>query len=85
MWNKANPNVPPLSEFEKKNISKPLARIVVKYDVAKYAKDEFVLFTFLGFAIYKRVKIKKVKKNDVNNNREKRTGKDDLNKKFATV
>ena len=64
VWNKINPKVDPLSESEKKHISQPLARIAVKYDVAKYMKDEFLLVTFLGFAIYKRARIKKDDKND---------------------
>lgn len=73
IWHRANPKVEPLSEFELKHITQPLSRIVVKYDVAKYMKDEFLLCTFLGFAIYKRVKVKKDDKDD---NREKGTGKD---------
>jgi len=85
IWNKLNPGVKPLSESEKKHISQPLARIVVKYDVAKYMKDEFVLFTFLGFSIYQRAKVKKVKKNDVDNNREKREGKDYPHEKPITA
>lgn len=64
VWNKINPKVDPLSESEKKHISQPLARIAVKYDVAKYMKDEFLLVTFLGFAIYKRARIKKDDKDD---------------------
>lgn len=74
IWSKINPKVEPLSDSEKKHISQPLARIAVKYDVAKYMKDEFLLMTFLGFAIYKRARIKKDDKDD---NREKGTGKDE--------
>ena len=81
VWNKINPKVDPLSESEKKHISQPLARIAVKYDVAKYMKDEFLLVTFLGFAIYKRARIKKDDKDD---NRQKRKGKDEPDTRIDT-
>ena len=50
------PGVKPLTDTEKKLISKPMARVMLKYDVQKYAKDEFLLLGFLGFAVMKRVK-----------------------------
>lgn len=77
IWHQLNPKVNPLSELEKKHISQPLARIAIKYNVAEYMKDELVLCAFLGFAIYKRAK---VKKDDVDHSGKKEKGKDDLSK-----
>lgn len=76
VWAILKPGTEPLSSAEKKMIAKPLSRIVVKYDVAKFMKDEFLLIAALGFAILKRVKMKKVIKNAHNDSGEKREGKD---------
>jgi len=56
IWHIINPSVEPLSAKEKKLIGKPLARVIVKHELQKYAKDEFVLVAFLGFAILGRLK-----------------------------
>lgn len=56
VWSILKPGVKPLTDTEKKLISKPMARVMLKYDVQKYAKDEFLLLGFLGFAVMKRVK-----------------------------
>ena len=78
IWAILKPGVPPLSETEKKLIKKPLARIVIKYDVARFMKDEFLLIGLLGFSVLKRLKVKK----DVNNDRrEEGQRKDDLSEK----
>lgn len=74
IWHEFNKNVQPLSAKEKENISKPLAKVVAKYDLGKYMKEEFVLVFYLGSAIYGRTKVKKDDKND---NREKRAGEDE--------
>ncbi|MBA7497067.1 hypothetical protein ES702_07676 [subsurface metagenome] len=76
IWHERNKDVPPLSEKEKANISVPLAKIVAKYDLKKYMKEEFVLFFYLGGAIYSRTKIKKVKKHDKDADRKAGEGKD---------
>ena len=54
IWHEINKNVQPLSEKEKENISKPLAKVVTKYDLGRYMKEEFVLVFYLGSAIYGR-------------------------------
>jgi len=74
IWHELNKNVEPLSEKEKRNISKPLAKVVAKYDLGKYMKEELVLVFYLGSAIYGRAK---VKKDDKDHNREKGTGEDE--------
>lgn len=56
IWHIVNPEVEPLSAKEKKLIGKPLSRVVVKYDLQKYAKDELVLFAFLSFSVLGRLK-----------------------------
>lgn len=77
IWHERNKDVPPLSDKEKANISVPLAKIVAKYDLKKYMKEEFVLFFYLGGAIYKRAKIAKVKKDDKDDNRKEGTRQDE--------
>jgi len=74
IWHEFNKNVQPLSEKEKQDISKPLAKVVAKYDLGKYMKEEFVLVFYLGSAIYGRAKVKKDDKDD---NRKKGSGKDE--------
>lgn len=73
IWHEINNNVQPLSEKEKENISKPLAKVVAKYDLGKYMKEEFVLCFYLGSAIYGRTKVKKDDKDD---NRKEGEGED---------
>jgi len=80
IWHILKPSVLPLSDKEKTLISKPLSRVVQKYDLQKYAKDEFLLAGFLGFAIIKRAKVK----DDTDNSREKRKGKNDSSKGHNT-
>ena len=77
IWHEINKNVHPLSEKEKENISKPLAKIVAKYDLGKYMKEEFVLFFYLGSAIYGRTKVPKAIKDDKDDNRKEGQGKDE--------
>jgi len=78
IWHELNDKVQPLSEKEKQNISKPLAKIVAKYDLGKYMKEEFVLFFYLGSAIYGRTKIPKARKHDKDDNRKEGQGQDEL-------
>ena len=49
----------PLTENVKKLLSPPSARIVVKYNVGSYMKDEFLLLGILGIDISKRLMVKK--------------------------
>jgi len=77
IWHERNKNVPPLSDKEKANISVPLAKIVAKYDLKKYMKEEFVLCFYLGGAIYKRAKIEKVEKDDKDDHRKEGQGQDE--------
>ncbi len=56
IWHIINPNIEPLSTKEKKLIGKPLSRVIIKHELQKYAKDEFVLVAFLSFAILGRLK-----------------------------
>ena len=64
VWAILKPGVAPLTDIEKATISKPLARIVVKYDVARIMKDEFLLLGFLGYSIVKRLRVPKNVDND---------------------
>lgn len=75
VWSLIRPGVPPLTEGEKKLIGKPLARVFVKYDVAKFLKDEFLLIAALGFSVMKRIRVKPDVKDD---SREAGEGKDNL-------
>lgn len=83
IWHEINPNVPPLSDEEKIDISRPLAKVAAKYDLGRLIKEEYVLVFYLGSAIYRRGKIKppakapKAKKDDKNDNRKTGTGKDE--------
>lgn len=81
IWHEFNKNVQPLSEKEKQNISKPLAKVVAKYDLGKYMKEEFVLVFYLGSAIYGRAKVKKDDKDD---NWKKGSGKDEPDTRIDT-
>lgn len=81
VWSILKPGVTPLSETEKKLIGKPLSRIVVKYDVARFMKDEILLCGFLGFSILKRVKVKKDVADD---SRKEGQGENDLSQKPDT-
>ena len=56
-----NPKIRELDEREKDNIGRPLAKVVVKYDLGKYLSyfsyvDEFMLVYNLGKAVTTRVK-----------------------------
>jgi len=73
IWNGADPEIPPLTEKEKKNIAKPLARIVVKHDLGRFMKEEFVFVFYFGSAVYGRLRIKK---KNVGDRRKKKKGKD---------
>ncbi len=59
IWSIKNPNVPPLAEREKDQISKYLIKFAVKHKVAKYLKDELMLIAVIGYAVMKRARIKK--------------------------
>jgi len=86
IWNVAEPQIPPLDSRAKHRLGKPLSRILVKYKLAKYAKDEIVFCVFLGMEILPRLKIsaklklqkKGKKKDDKDDHREKGKGKDNL-------
>ena len=58
IWHILKPDIKPLSAQEKKLIGKPLSRVVAKYELQKYAKDEFVLIAFLSFSVLSRLKKK---------------------------
>jgi len=75
IWGKINPKVPPLSDSAKKHISQPMARMAVRWDVGRYFKDEFLFCGYLGFEIYKRIRIPK--DDDQKDNRKKGQGKDE--------
>ena len=81
VWSILKPGVNPLSDAEKKLIGKPLSRIVVKYDVARFMKDEILLCAFLGFSVLKRVK---VAKNVADDRGKEGQGKDDISEKPDT-
>lgn len=82
IWSILNPKVEKLTDTEKKAISRPLARLVEKYNLGTYAKDEFYLAIILTGVTFKRInqaKPEKKKKDNANiNNRETGNGKDDL-------
>jgi len=78
IWHVLNPKVNPLSDLEKKHISKPLAKVAMKYHVDRLMKEEIMLFTFLGFAILQRARIKK---DDINDSGKKGKRKDDTSEK----
>jgi len=67
------PSVSPLSEEEKEVLKKPLARIVNKYQVGKYIKDEIWLAIIFGGIAVKRIKeyqdFKKLNVKNTNDNR----------------
>lgn len=71
IWGMVKKGVEPLSPKEQKLLGKPLSRLVVKYNVEQYMKDEFLFILLLGMVITKRVKA--VKKDDNNDSGE--TGK----------
>ena len=50
------PSIKPLEPKEKKLIGKPLSRVIVKHNLDKMCKDEFVLIALLGVVILKRVR-----------------------------
>jgi len=79
IWHILKPEVSELSDLEKKAIGKPLARIVLKYNLQDYAKDEIYLTMIFSGVLFKR--IKQAKKNVNNNNRKKGDGKDDAGEK----
>jgi hypothetical protein len=78
VWAILKPAVKPLSETEKDLIAKPLSRIAVKYDLAKFMKDEILLFGFLGYSVLKRIK---VSDHAGDNSRKEGKGKDNLSEK----
>jgi hypothetical protein len=80
VWAILRPGVEPLSDPEKTAISKPLARIVIKYDVARYLKDEFLLLAFLGYSVVKRLKVPKSADKITDNSGKEGQGKDDPSK-----
>ena len=83
IWSILNPKVEKLTDTEKKAISRPLARLVEKYNLGTYAKDEFYLAIILTGVTFKRVnqaKPEKKKENANINNRETGDGKDNLSK-----
>ena len=67
------PAISPLSEEEKEVLKRPLAKIVNKYQVGKYIKDEIWLGIILGGIAIQRVKeyqdFKKSNVKDSNHNR----------------
>lgn len=81
IWSILNPKVEKLTDTEKKAISRPLARLVEKYNLGTYAKDEFYLAIILTGVTFKRVnqaKPEKKKENANINNRKEGNGKNDL-------
>jgi len=87
VWSILNPKVSPLTEIEKKAVSKPISRLVIKYNLAEYAKDEIYLAIILSGITFKRLHQAKPekKKNANNNNRETGNGKDNLIKENNNI
>lgn len=75
LWGVVKKGVAPLSEKERKNLGKPFARLVLKYKVQEYVKDEFYFLFILGIVISKRLEFKK--KNVDNDSGKKGEGKDE--------
>ena len=59
LWHDYNPNVPPLADGKRKRMEGRMARIVRRYDLDRYFKDEIVFFGLLTYEVAKRVRIKK--------------------------
>lgn len=88
-WHIANPKIPPLSEEYKRAVSAPLSRILNKYGLAKFTRDEFLVAFYLWNAVYARLKIikeskpkKEIKPDVGDNSRKEGQGKDDSGKTF---
>lgn len=64
----------PLTDNEKKLYAPVTSRLAVKYHVADYMKDEFLLAGFLGISISKRLIVRK--RDDDNNSGKKKNRKD---------
>lgn len=82
IWALATPGTEELSEKEKERLSKPLARIAIKYNFAKFLKDEYLFTLFLAAAVIKRIpKKRKAKKKNANHDTgQKRKRENDLSK-----
>jgi len=87
LWSSVNSVVPPLSPAEKERLAGPFSRILEKYGMGKFAKDEVLLGFWLWCSIYGRIKAvrvakpKKEKKPDVrDDSRKAGPGQDDAGK-----
>jgi len=78
VWAILKPEVTPLSEVEKKLIGKPLSRVLIKYDIGRFMKDEVLLLGFFGFSVLKRLR---VKKNVADDSGKEGQGKNDISQK----
>ena len=56
IWHILKPQIETLSANEKKMIGKPLSRLIVKYQLQKYAKDEILLLAFISFSVVSRLR-----------------------------
>jgi len=90
LWSSVNSVVPPLSPAEKERLAGPFSRILEKYGMGKFAKDEVLLGFWLWCSIYGRIKAvkaakpKKEKKPDVrDDSRKAGPGQDDAGKVAA--
>lgn len=79
VWHILNEAALPLSDKEKRIVSGPVTRIIEKYELQKFAKDEILLTVYLAGMVYGRVRaIKEIKKNASNDSGETRKGKNDI-------
>lgn len=76
MWHDYNPNVPPLDPEKRKLMDARMARLVRKWGLAKYFKDEIIFFGLLSWEITKRARIKPPPKNVKDHPGKTRQGKD---------
>jgi len=74
VWHLADPSVELLEEHERRRVSKPITRVVLKHRLSRYIKDEFLAIFWLGISISKRIKVKK--KDEKNDHRKNRNRKD---------
>jgi len=73
IWKVFNPKVRSLEDREKKQVKRVIARIAIKNDLHKHAKDEFLLLFYASIHVGTRLK---ELKSDKNHSRKKGKGED---------
>ncbi len=58
-WHLANPNIEKIDDRGKDRIAKPVARVIIRRNLSRFIKDEFLALFWIGIEISKRIKIKK--------------------------